>query len=730
MLNIKILINKIYNLFNLPTFRRRFSYFLVFSAILLAALTFTNVGRINNFELGSRYLLVILSLDVMVFLLLCILIARKIIATWIKRKGSITASRLHVRFTVFFSSIVAIPSIIMTILTVLFVHYGLQDWFSERVKTALNEAVLVSNSYLEEHQTLVGRDAILMGQDLRENLPRLVNNREEFDKFLTLITNLRSLSEAIVFDEEHNVIAKTHLTFALEFEPVPSSAVERANRGEPAILSSEYHDRVRALIQITENPKLYLFVGRPVDPGVLLHQKKSQDVASDYINLENKRLGFEAIVILLFALVAFMLLLGAIWIGLILSDQISRPIISLIEAAEKIRKGKLDVFVKEEERKDELGLLTKTFNRMVRDLKNNQQALIDVNQKLDDRRRFIEATMAGVSAGVLGLDKTRKLNFYNNKADELLHASLHGKYQKNITKIIPNLNEMLDLAERTPRKVIEDEISISHPKHSLSTFSIHVIADEQPDGDLSYVVTLDDITDLISAQKQAAWSDVARRVAHEVKNPLTPIQLAAERLKRKYGPQIKDSPEVFNDCIDNISRQVEYIKNLISEFSSFARLPNPTLKKQNIVELYKQAVMLQKIGFSDIEFNILNSYDSIDIDCDEKLLFQAFTNLIKNAIESIQSNIEKKNIKKGELTFELTKGKETATIKLIDNGLGFEFPTSKNFFDPYVSNKTSGTGLGLSIVKKIIEDHKGQITLSNNKNTPGACIKIVFPLSK
>lgn len=730
MSNIKTLINKIYNLFTLPIFRRRFSYFLVFIAIILATLTFTNMGRINDFEIGSRYLLIILALDIVVFLLLCILIARKIIATWIKRKESISASRLHVRFTVFFSSIVAIPSIIMTILTVLFVHYGLQDWFSERVKTALNEAVFVANSYLEEHQTLVGRDAILMGQDLRENLPRLINNREEFDKFLTLVANLRSLSEAIVFDEEHNVIAKTHLTFALEFEPVPSFAVDQAKRGEPAILSSEYHDRVRALIQITSNPNLYLFVGRPVDPDVLLHQKKSQDVASEYITLESKRLGFEAIVILLFALVAFMLLLGAIWIGLVLSDQISRPIISLIEAAEKIRKGKLDVIVKEETRKDELGLLTRTFNRMVKDLKNHQQALVDVNQKLEGRRRFIEATMAGVSAGVLGLDQNKKINFYNNKANELLHNSLENKYKKNITNIIPGLDKMLELAQKKPTVVIEDELTVSYPKHSASVFSIHVIAGGQQDGNLSYVVTLDDITDLISAQKQAAWSDVARRVAHEVKNPLTPIQLATERLKKKYGPQIKESPEVFYDCIDNISRQVEYLKSLISEFSSFARLPNPNLKKQNVVELCKQAITLQKTGFSEIEFDLQKSHDSIIIDCDEKLLFQAFTNLIKNAIESIQSNLRTQKIKKGKFVFELTKHKDTAIIKLTDNGLGFEFSSSKNFFDPYVSNKNGGTGLGLSIVKKIIEDHKGQITLSNNKNKPGACIKIVFPLSK
>ncbi len=729
MPRLKSFINKNYKILNLPAFRQKVSYFLVLSALILAVLTFTNIGQINNFELGSRYLIIILLLDIIVFLLLSILIARKIAATWIKQKQSIPGSRLHVRFTVFFSSIVAIPAIIMTILTVLFVHYGLQDWFSQRVKTALNEAVSVANSYLEEHQTLVGRDAILMGQDLRENLPRLINNRQEFDKFLTLIANLRSLSEAIVFDEEHNVIAKTHLTFALEFEPVPASAVAQAKQGEPAILSSEYHDRVRALVQITTNPNLYLFVGRPVDAKVLLHQKKSQDVVSEYITLEGKRLGFEATVILLFALVAFMLLLGAIWVGLILSDQISRPIISLIEAAEKIRKGKLDVLVKEGNRKDELGLLTRTFNRMVQDLKTHQQALIDVNQKLDDRRRFIESTMAGVSAGVLGLDQNRKLNFYNKKANDLLHVVLEKRYQKSISSLIPELDKMLDKATLTPKKIIEQKISISHPKYSASIFSIHVIADQKEIGKLSYVVTLDDITDLIYAQKQAAWSDVARRVAHEVKNPLTPIQLAAERLKRKYGPQITDSPEVFHECIENISRQVGYLKSLISEFSSFAQLPIPILKKNNLVDLLKNALVLQKTVYTEIDFNIKSPEEKIIIDCDEKLLFQVFTNLVKNAVESIHQNIKNKKIQTGKLQIKVTTAFDKATVEFIDNGMGFDFKSNKNFFDPYITDKSEGTGLGLSIVKKIIEDHKGQITLQNNQNKNGADIKIVFPLS-
>jgi two-component system nitrogen regulation sensor histidine kinase NtrY len=730
MSKIKTLFNRAYYLFSSPIFRRQISLFLAFIGLILAIITFTKITQIQSFELGSRNLIIILALDVIVFLLLSILIARKVTSLWVSRKQSISGSLLHVKFTVFFSSIVAIPTIIMTILTVLFVHYGLQDWFSHRVKTALNEAVSVANSYLEEHQTLVGRDAILMGQDLRDNLPKIIKDREEFDKFLTLVANLRSLSEAIVFDENHNVIAKTQLTFALEFEPVPASAVDQAKRGEAAILTSEYHNRVRALVKITSNPNLYLFVGRPVDPDVLQHQKKSQDVASEYMTLEGKRLGFEAIVIILFALVAFILLLGSIWVGLTLSDQISRPIISLIEAAEKIRKGKLDVLVKEDNRKDELGLLTRTFNRMVSDLRNNQQALIDVNQKLDDRRHFIESTMAGVSAGVLGFDKNRKINFSNTKAKELLHCELEKEFQDTIHKIIPSLEKMFDIAERKPKKIIEDEVSISYPKFPTSTFSIHVIADRQKDGDLSYVVTLDDITDLISAQKQAAWSDVARRVAHEVKNPLTPIQLAAEKLKRKYGPQIKDSPEIFHECIESISKQVEHLKSLISEFSSFARLPNPIFKKYNLVEITEQAIALQKTVYSQIEFDIQASSNLIIINCDDKLLFQAFTNLIKNSIESIQQNINKEKIKKGKISLKLSTEKENAVIELIDNGVGFNFSSDKNFFDPYITTKTSGTGLGLSIVKKIIEDHKGQINLYNNKNRGGAQIKIYFPLSK
>ncbi len=704
----------------IKAFRQKFSFFLSLTALLLGLLTFSSLGSIAPFSMETRTLLLILGSDIVVLLLLSIVIAKKLVELWLKRKRGLTKARLHVRLTVLFGALAVTPAIIMTLFSVIFFHVGIQDWFSIRVKTALDESVQVAQSYLEEHKRLVGRDASLMAHDLRGQLARLLNHRDEFNQYLTVMGGLRSMTEALVFDSTHDVIGKSALTFALEFEPVPSAAVNQANDGMPVILSSLHHDRVRALVKISSNPNCYLFVGRAVDAGVLNHLRKAENTVSEYKTLEGKLVGFEVIFIVLFSLVALLLLLVAIWIGLVVSGQIIRPIARLMEAADRISQGDFTVRLEEGSAEDEMGLLSRAFNRMTSQLESNQSALLRVNQQLEERRRFIESTLAGVSSGVLGLNYQGTLNFMNEAAKKLL-PKMNEHYGDAVQDFFPEIQEIVAASTAKPGILHVKEITV-HPVGSApKTFLVHGVAHHQDLEIQGYVITFDDLTTILAAQKQVAWSDVARRIAHEIKNPLTPIQLSAERLKRKYLATVED-PETFSNYIEMISKQVTHIQSLIGEFVSFSRMPSPVMKKTNMGKLCQEALAFHVASHPKIKSITHLTSSPLYQYCDEGQIMQCLTNVLKNAVQAL----EESGVQDPTLTLTLQEKQGKTVIEIVDNGPGFPFGIHQDVTEPYVTTRKEGTGLGLSIVKKIMEDHNGRLEIDNVEASGHGRVRLVF----
>lgn len=732
------MVKKLQALFNLPSFLsfQKFKLLdqiprtLILTGLFFGLLTIGTLAGFSVFRISPRYLLIILALDLVVLLLLGVIIAKQIVRIWVDRQRGLAGSKLHVRITALFAVVSIIPAITMTVFAILFFHYGIQDWFSSRIKKALAESVAVSSSYLEEHQNIVAKDATLMAYDLNQEFPKLVQDRRTFDHYLTVMSSLRSLTEAIVFNREQALLGRSHLTFALQFEPVPQWAVQQAQTGKVALLSSNNHDRMRALIELPGRPGVFLFVGRSVDPEVLQHLKKSKEIFKEYGVLEGQRTGFELLVIALFSVVALLLLLASIWAGISISGRLTEPIRYLIDAADKMRSGELNVRVPERTKNpdDEMYILTRSFNRMVQKIQHQQSELLKTNKELETRKQFIESTLSGVSVGVIGLDEKGRILYPNQMASDLLNMNLTAKIGKKLEKVFPPLGDVLEESLQAKDTFFEKQVLLQ-VRGLQHTFLIRVLSETNTQKEaIGYVVTLDEITHLLDAQKKAAWSDVARRVAHEIKNPLTPIHLAAERIKRKYAKEIQSSPETFLECIDTIIRQVTYIGNMVSEFSSFARMPISVMKPQNLTPIVQHVIALQKnVSSSSIDFKVKMPDKAVMISCDEQQVSQALLNIIKNSMESIleADSAEKKQ---GKISVTLGVSEKKATLTVEDNGPGFPKDLQDNLMDPYVTTRPHGTGLGLSIVKRIMEDHQGKLILANREKGAGAIVSLVFPI--
>lgn len=704
--------------------RTKFSLIIGVLSLVFSALTLAVLSGFSAFSARPNLLIFVLLLDVILFLTLSLLVARKVLELWSKQRKGLAGSKLQIRLTLIFSVLALLPTVIITVLSVSFFHFGVQDWFSRRVKNALNESLAVSESYLKEHKSTVAKDASLMAYEIDQKLEKMIATRKKADQYLTALSNMRSLSEAILFDQDQNLIARSNLTFALQFEPLPANALSDATQGKVSLLSSTSKDRIRALVALPRHPHIYLLVGRAVDPNVMHHFQRAQAVVTDYGILEGKRLGFELVIVGLFCIIGLFLLMLSIWIGLLVSEKLIYPIKDLIQASEKISTGNFAVRVKERKQKDELSVLTQSFNKMTSHLESQKNDLLEINKTLDERRQFIESTLSGVSCGVIGLSNDGLILYPNQVASSLLGVNLEKKKNKHISQVIPSIQEFLDPNLFKTSHLLQKQIDLS-VQNVLRTFQIHVVPEKAGKEIQGFVVTLDDITDLIAAQRQAAWSDVAKQVAHEIKNPLTPISLSAERLKLKYAKEITTTPSVFLNCIDTIIRQVNFIGHLVSEFSAFARLPQMVIAPHDLVLLCQQALDIQKEVYRSITFTLETSCPQVLFDCDAQQVNQVISNLLKNAIESILESPHP--LKKKEILIQIKADQKTIHLFIKDTGPGFPEDKKNNLLDPYVTTRSHGTGLGLSITKKIVENHNGTIVLDNQKKSTGALIHIGLP---
>ncbi|MBD24791.1 MAG: two-component sensor histidine kinase [Candidatus Marinimicrobia bacterium] len=712
---------------------------LISAAAVFGLATYTAMSDWGIEEPNAGPSLVLLNIDLVILLGLTGIVTRRLILLWRAHRAGAVGSRLHSRLVLLFGALAVTPTVLMAVFSTLFFTFGVQSWFSERVQTAVSESAAIAQAYLEEHQQAIRGDALAVATDLNSQWSRVSVNQQLLNSFLSTQAAFRGLTEAVIFRPNGQVIARAGYTFALAFEQIPFQTMAQADVGQVAIVTGEKSDRVRALVKLKSFPVAYLYVGRFVDANVLARTQSTEEAVTEYLRLEGQRSDLQISLVILFSVVALLLFLVSIWFGLSLATRLTQPIVNLINATDRVRGGDLSVRVNENDPTDEVGYLNRAFNRMTIRLSEQKSALQETNDQLDERRRFTETVLEGVSAGVIGLDTEANITLPNRSASLLLGTDLNAYIGKSLLVAAAEFAPLIDKLRKSKQRVITSEIKTDLDSKQ-KIFFVRLSKEQDGANIAGYVLTFDDITALQSAQRKAAWADVARRIAHEIKNPLTPIQLSAERLKRKYLNNIEGDEGLFAQCTDTIIRHVGDIGKMVDEFSAFARMPAAVLKLDDLSIILNESVTLQRMAYPHIEFTLnLPTYDCCIL-CDARQVRRALTNVLKNAVESIDAlNLRKGNTQllQGLIHVELSLKGEIFIIEITDNGIGLPDDERAQLTEPYVTTRSKGTGLGLAIVKKIIEDHGGTIMLrdapfdnsQDNENGRGAQVALHFPNS-
>ncbi len=704
---------------------RKLAYLLAALAVISGIATVTTMTGIGY---DLKTVLYLLYLDTVILLLLSGLIVGRLVKFWLQRRKGDSGTGFHGRLVLMFSLIAVTPAVLVAVFAAVFLNIGIQGWFSDRVKNAIEQSGQVAAAYLQEHRQAVRGDIFAMANDLNRQAPSLLDNPALFSRVLTTQAAIRNLSEAIVADRSGNILARTPFSQSLEFDIPEILTGEQVEAGDIVVVTGDQEDRIRALIRLTRFVDAYLIVGRFVDPNVVDYVSRIERGITQYRRVEERRGGLQVSFVMLFVVVAVMLLLAAAWVGLNLATRYARPISKLADAAESVRQGDLGVRIDDPGGIAEVETLVGAFNRMAQQLQSQKQGLVEANRELDERRQFTEAVLSGVSAGVIGISPDGLINLPNRSASNLLGIDLDNHIGEALGDVVPEMAGVLEIVRSRPVRTDEQEIRINRSGQER-TLIVNVQAEKLGLSEIvGFVVTFDDITDLQSAERKAAWADVARRIAHEIRNPLTPIQLAAERLKRRYLAEISSDPETFLTCTDTIVRQVGDIGRMVDEFSSFARMPEPQMAEHDLAAICKEAAFLEDSRDETIEVRFDVPPTPVMLTCDREQLSRAIGNLVKNAAESVLARLSGSTDPAGRVDIAI--GAEIApdgpvSVEIRDNGLGLPKENRQRLTEPYVTSRDKGTGLGLAIVKKIVEDHHGTLELGDNDGG-GARVRMTF----
>ncbi len=694
---------------------RRAAFGVAAAAIISGIATYGAMSGIGPFGSSPNNVLILLNIDLVLLLILGAIVTVRLVRLWLERRKGSAGSRLHTRLVGLFSLVSVTPAILVAVFSALFLNFGLQAWFSKQVSTALDQSVVVAQAYMQEHREIIRSHAIAIANDINRNAPNISQNPTLLKNLLNQFALQRGLSDAAVLTRNGRILAQSELSFGLELERLPETITDRAASGEVVILTNETDDRVRAMVRLVAFVDAFLYVGSYIESNVSTHVQRVESAVGQYKELESKQSGFQVTFVLIFVVVALLVLLASVWVGLAISNQLVRPIGNLVLAAERVRSGDLSARIIEGDNDDEMSSLGRAFNRMTGQLEEQRNRLIEANHQLDERRQFTETVLRGVTAGVIGVNPDGIITLPNRSAMVLLGVKSEEFLGQSVAEVIPEMAELIDQAKKKPLQLIEKQIQID--RSDKKQILLVRVAVENLAGSISgYILTFDDITALVAAERTAAWADVARRIAHEIKNPLTPIQLSAERLKRKYSNEIISDPDIFASCTDTIVRQVSDIRKMVDEFSDFARMPTPIMKLESLNEIIKQAIVLQQVSQTDIKFIYDKPISDIAIECDGPQIRQCLTNLLKNGIEAIESrrNSETRELIEGKICIKLICEDTEILIEVEDNGIGLPDKNRNRLIEPYVTTRTGGTGLGLAIVSKIMKDHNGHFSLTDN----------------
>ena len=705
------------------------TFALVVAGPVLALVTFLVLGPMNQ-GASSPTLRVILLADLVYVLALATLVIARLARMIADRRSQSAGSRLHLRLTGVFAGMALVPTVLVAVFAVLTVNVGLEGWFSDRVRAVVGTSLAAAQAYDGEHRRDLTEDATALAAFL--NVAKQSTFFLADDQLRPILTQgqaaiQRGLREAFLIDGSGELKTRGERSYLFDFERPTQGQIDES-RTQPVVLIEDWpNDEMRAIVHLDAYPDRYLYVTREVDGSILSLLDETRETVRLYQQLEAERgrLLFEfGLLYLGFALI---LILAAVWLGLWFAERLSRPVGRLAGAAQRVGGGDLDVQVPEESGDDEIAMLGRLFNQMTRQLKGQREALVENNRQTEGQRRLFDSVLSSVTAGVMGLDAGGRVDFVNRAGERMLDlgASVHDQQME---RVVPEFSSLFERLRDGLGAVVQEEVRLTR-RGRMESLLVRM-AERRSDTRLEgYVVAFDDVTDLVSAQRMAAWGDVARRIAHEIKNPLTPIALSAERIKRKFRAQVNE-PEDLEQYADVIIRQTNDLRRIVDEFSKFARMPEPDRREEDIMRLVRDAVALQAVGLP-----VTATLPEVPVlmDLDATMIGQALTNLIKNAGEAIES-LQQKGAPEGhvpEIRVALSASAEVAVIRISDNGIGLP-PDRARLFEPYVTTREKGTGLGLSIVKKIIEEHGGTLALldaevfAGNAHA-GAMAEIVLP---
>ncbi len=663
---------------------------------------------------------------------LMFLIGREVSRLVRARTRGRAAARLHVRIVALFSVVAITPAILVAIFASITLNVGLDRWFSIRTQSIVSSSMDVAQAYMLENASYLQGQTISMANDLDRNRALFFLDRTGFVQLMTRQAKGRGMLGAFLVRQDGSAITQAEIKTDKPLPAIPKDALESAAAGQPTLIPPGVTNLVGAIIKLDSISGTFLYTIRAVDPKVMAAMRLMEDNTAEYKAMEAGRTSLQIAFAVLYLGFALIVLLAAIWTAIAIADRIVRPIRLLISAADNVASGNFNVVVPVRSADGDVGSLSLTFNKMISQIRTQRDEILEAKDEVDDRRRFIEAVLSGVTAAVIGVEDDGVITIVNPSAEYFLAQSSEEIVGKKLSVIAPEIDRVMAEAAVRHRGEYRQQINLIRGGKER-TLSVQVTREETRGAADAYVITLDDITDLVIAQRSTAWADVARRIAHEIKNPLTPIQLSAERIKRRYGRQIDENDRaVFDQCTDTIVRQVEDIGRMVDEFSAFARMPKPAKQRSDLRHILRDAVFLREMGNNDVTFLREFGDKPLEGSFDARMLGQAVGNLIKNAVEAIEAvPAEERRGGKVLVRSAYDEGQDSFVVDVIDNGRGLPVENRHRILEPYMTMREKGTGLGLAIVKKIIEEHGGQLELHDAPaefdHGRGAMIRIVLP---
>lgn len=706
----------------------------VVAALVMAAISFTilvGATPITPDETTTQSLVAINAAFVLLLIGLIVREAHRIVRA--RRRGK-AASRLHVRIVAMFSLVAAIPAIMVAVIASITLDIGLDRWFELRTKAIVSSSLSIAEAYVQENARNLQGTTLSMAYDLDQARTLYNLDRTGFREMVTQQARGRALAHAALIRVDGSVVMAADTDADFTMPEVPDGATEGAAGGQPVLIEPRTRNIVGAVVKLREIPDMFLYTIRLVDPEVIKARQIVRANTDEYRGLEANRRTTQIAFGLLYLGLTLVIILSAIWTGIAVADRLVRPIRQLIGAADEVATGNLDVSVPVRASDGDVASLGDTFNKMLLQLKSQRDEILHAKDVIDERRRFSEAVLAGVTAGIIGVDPDGVITIVNRSAETMLGISEETAVGNRLSVVLPHIGRVLEIGRDSRRPVYREQVTF-YRGGSERTFNVQITTEEGEtlgEGQ-SHVVTVDDITDLLQAQRSSAWADVARRIAHEIKNPLTPIQLSAERIRRRYGKVITEDREVFDQCTDTIIRQVGDIGRMVDEFSAFARMPKPAMQLMDLREALREASFLVEVSRSDIAFKREFGEVPLQGTFDSRLMAQAFGNVIKNAAEAIEA-AERESGQPGAILIRARREGDSIRIDVIDNGKGLPRDNRQRLLEPYMTTREKGTGLGLAIVKKIIEDHGGRLELHDAPaefhGGRGAMITMILPAAQ